>query len=84
MWLALLVVLGIGVWPIISRNAATPDVFFTMLPSVILGSSLNIILGYTGYVSLGHVVFFGFGGYVGLYLMIAQGYSLVPALLAGG
>ena len=49
-----------------------------------LASSLNILLGYTGYVSFGHIVFFGLGGYVGLYLMSVHGISLWLALPAGG
>lgn len=84
LWLTLLFVLALGIWPVISDSAATREVFFTMLLSVVLASSLNIILGYTGYVSFGHVVFFGFGGYVGFYLMIRYGVSLWLALLVGG
>jgi branched-chain amino acid transport system permease protein len=49
-----------------------------------LASSLNILLGYTGYVSFGHIVFYGFGGYVGLYLLTGQAWSLGLAMLAGG
>jgi branched-chain amino acid transport system permease protein len=45
---------------------------------------LNILLGYTGYVSFGHIVFYGFGGYVGLYLLTEKGFSLGTAMLAGG
>ncbi|HLU31066.1 MAG TPA: branched-chain amino acid ABC transporter ATP-binding protein, partial [Acidimicrobiia bacterium] len=37
---------------------------------IALSSSWNILGGYTGYISLGHNVFFGIGGYVaGLFLM---------------
>jgi branched-chain amino acid transport system permease protein len=75
---------AVGLWPVITQNAATREVFFTMLLSVVLASSLNIILGYTGYVSFGHVVFFGLGGYVGLYVMSRHGAPLWLALLAGG
>lgn len=84
LWLTVLAVLAVGFWPIITQNAATREVFFTMLLSVVLASSLNIILGYTGYVSFGHVVFFGLGGYVGLYVMSQHGAPLWLALLAGG
>jgi branched-chain amino acid transport system permease protein len=84
LWLTLLLALALGLWPVITQSAATREVFFTMLLSVVLASSLNIILGYTGYVSFGHVVFFGFGGYVGFFLIIAYGVSLWLALLAGG
>lgn len=84
LWLTIVAVVGVGVWPIITQNAATREVFFTMLLSVVLASSLNIILGYTGYVSFGHVVFFGLGGYAGLYVMSRHGAPLWVALLAGG
>ena len=73
-----------GLYPVFTGRPATREVIFTMLLSVVLASSLNIILGYTGYVSFGHVVFFGLGGYVGLYLMNDFGVSLWIAMLAGG
>jgi branched-chain amino acid transport system permease protein len=57
---------------------------FTVLLSVVLASSLNILLGYTGYVSFGHIVFFGIGGYVGLYLIAEHEWSLYRAMAAGG
>jgi len=84
LWMMLAVVLGIGLWPIFIQKAALRETLFTILLSVALASSLNIILGYTGYISFGHVVFFGLGGYVGLYLMNAVGLSLWAALPAGG
>jgi branched-chain amino acid transport system permease protein len=46
--------------------------------------SLNIIMGYTGYVSFGHVVFYGLGGYVGMYLIDTLGAPLPLAVLGGG
>jgi branched-chain amino acid transport system permease protein len=57
---------------------------FTLLMYVGLASSLNILLGYTGYVSFGHIVFFGLGGYLGFYLVSVHGWSLYPAALMGG
>jgi branched-chain amino acid transport system permease protein len=57
---------------------------FTLLMYVGLASSLNILLGYTGYVSFGHIVFFGLGGYLGFYLISVHGWSLYPAALVGG
>ncbi len=82
--IALLVVLGLSLWPVISGKPADREVAFTLLKAVVLASSLNIILGYTGYVSFGHIVFFGIGGYSGFYLMSEQGWSLWPSMLAGG
>jgi branched-chain amino acid transport system permease protein len=69
---------------VVSDNAAMRETLFTVLLSITLASSLNIILGYTGYISFGHVVFFGLGGYVGLYLISAYGVSLWVALPAAG
>jgi len=57
---------------------------FLILMLVTLASSLNILLGYTGYVNFGHIVFFGLGGYIGFYLMHRQGWSLWTAMIAGG
>jgi branched-chain amino acid transport system permease protein len=51
---------------------------------VALASSLNILLGYTGYISFGHIVFFGLGGYVGFYFLSQQKWSLPAAALMGG
>ena len=82
--LPLLIVLGMIAWPMITGKDITRETMFTVLLSVALASSLNILLGYTGYVSFGQVVFFGLGGYVGIYLMSAQGWSLWGALAAGG
>ena len=82
--LPLLAVAALTLWPTITGKAADRESTFTILKAVALASSLNMLLGYTGYVSFGHIVFYGFGGYVGIYLMTAHGWSLGPALLAGG
>jgi len=84
LWLTLIVILAACLWPVFSHNAALRETLFTISLSVAMAGSLNIILGYTGYVSFGHVVFFGLGGYVGLYLMSSFGLSLWLAIPAGG
>lgn len=84
LWATLGVVAVAGLWPVVTGAAATREVIFTVLLSVAMASSLNILLGYTGYVSFGHVVFFGVGGYVGMYLLTVLGMSLWVAVLAGG
>jgi len=55
-----------------------------MLMSIGLASSLNILLGYTGYVNFGSIVFFGLGGYLGFYAVSQLGWHLAPAVLLGG
>jgi branched-chain amino acid transport system permease protein len=83
-WLALLIVLAIGLAPVISRNAALRETGFSILLAISMAVSLNIIMGYTGYVSFGHVVFYGLGGYVGMYLIGSWNAPLPLAVLGGG
>ncbi|HEX9838491.1 MAG TPA: branched-chain amino acid ABC transporter permease [Anaerolineales bacterium] len=82
--LPVLAVAALAIWPLITGKPANRESAFTILKAVALASSLNILLGYTGYVSFGHIVFYGFGGYVGLYLLTEKGFSLGTAMLAGG
>ncbi len=85
LWLSLAIVVAFGLWPALAGNKAyARETTFTILKAVALASSLNILLGYTGYVSFGHIVFFGLGGYVGFYLMEVHGLHLAVAVLAGG
>lgn len=83
LWLTLLVVAAIGAWPLATGQASLREMIFTTLLAISLASSLNIVLGYTGYVSFGHVVFFGLGGYVGM-LALSKGASLWVAMPLGG
>jgi len=82
--LPILAVTALALWPVITGKPATRETAFTILKAIALASSLNILLGYTGYVSFGHIVFYGFGGYVGFYLMTEKGTTLWIAILVGG
>lgn len=85
LWLALAITAAFAVWPALASNKAyARETSFTILKAVAFASSLNILLGYTGYVSFGHIVFLGLGGYVGFYLMDTFGVHLALASLAGG
>ncbi|HSR46788.1 MAG TPA: branched-chain amino acid ABC transporter permease, partial [Anaerolineales bacterium] len=84
LWVSLGVAAVIGIYPLATGNDYRREEIFTILMFMTLASSLNILLGYTGYVNFGHIVFFGLGGYVGFYLMSARGTSLYLAILAGG
>ncbi len=84
LWVSLLAVIALGIGPIASHSPSLRESIFIILQVIVLAASLNILLGFTGYVSFGHVVFFGLGGYVGLYLISAQGWPLWSAALAGG
>ncbi len=81
--------IAVGVVALIIAYGATGgairrETWFTVLLFVGLASSLNILLGYTGYVSFGHVVFFGFGGYIGFWAIDVLGMNLWLAALLGG
>jgi branched-chain amino acid transport system permease protein len=84
LWIALAVVLIVAIIPAITGSASTRETLFNVLLSIGLASSLNILLGYTGYVNFGSIVFFGLGGYVGFFLIDEAGWNLLPAALAGG
>jgi len=84
LFLPLLVVAGMAIWPVITDSPSNRESAFTILKAIALASSLNILLGYTGYVSFGHIVFYGFGGYVGLYLVNEHGWSIWSGMLMGG
>lgn len=83
-WLTLSLVVALGVLPLATRGDTLRETMFTLLTFVTLASSLNLLLGYTGYVNFGHIVFFGLGGYTGFYLLSQRGVSLYLAMLAGG
>src|ERR1700733_4563839 len=51
---------------------------------IILASNLNLMIGYAGYVNFGSIVFFGLGGYVGVFLVSAHGLPLGAGLVAAG
>ncbi len=84
LWIYVGALLAWGLVVLFLQDATLRETSFTLLMYVGLASSLNILLGYTGYVSFGHIVFFGLGGYVGFYFLSSLGWSLYPAALIGG
>jgi branched-chain amino acid transport system permease protein len=52
--------------------------------AIILASNLNLMIGYTGYVNFGNIVFYGLGGYFGLWLATVKGWNVVAAALVAG
>jgi branched-chain amino acid transport system permease protein len=69
--------------PFIAPDPATTNIAVFTVMYVGLATAWNIMGGYTGYISLGHAAFFGFGAYaLGLmlqHLHVAPGY--LPFLL---
>src|SRR5512146_3095253 len=78
-----LVFLG-GLVVLFLRQDTLRETAFTVLMFIALASSLNIIMGFTGYVNFGHIVFFGLGGYFGFYLLSELEWPLYLSMLGGG
>lgn len=84
LWILLLVMLAVAVLPILMDSTTMREELFLISIFIVLASSVNIVMGYTGYVSFGHIVFFGLGGYFSFYLMQNFGIHFAIAALAGG
>ena len=84
LWLILLIAALFAYFPTRTNDAALREDLILVAIAIILVSNLNLMIGYTGYVNFGHIVFYGLGGYVGLYLVSVRGWRLpVAALIAG-
>ncbi len=83
-WLVLLLAAAFIYFPVRNNDAAMREDLILVAISIILVTNLNLMIGYTGYVNFGHIVFYGLGGYVGLYLITARGWHLPWAALAAG
>ena len=83
-WLILLFA-GLFAWyPLHNNNVALREDLILVAVAIILTANLNLMIGYTGYVNFGHIVFYGLGGYVGLYLATVRGWHLILAALTAG
>src|SRR5882724_5752477 len=51
---------------------------------ITLATNLNVMIGYTGYINFGNIVFFGIGGYVCVDLVTRWHWPLVLAALMAG
>ncbi|MGZ5780231.1 MAG: ABC transporter permease subunit, partial [Burkholderiaceae bacterium] len=76
---ALLGIVALGLFPIMVPNAYYIHLATTILVYAILLFGLDIVVGYTGQVSLGHAALFGIGSYTAGVLYFKLG---VPFLLA--
>lgn len=57
---------------------------FAVFMYVALAGSWNLIGGFTGYLSFGHVAFFGIGAYTTGLLLSKLAFGYLPAIVAGG
>lgn len=63
-WVAVGVVAGLfGVFPLLVTDPSTTSIAVFALIFMVAASAWNMFSGYSGYLALGHAVFFGSGGY---------------------
>jgi branched-chain amino acid transport system permease protein len=83
--IAILGIAALGVFPLLVHNPYYIHLFETILIYAILLFGLDIVVGYTGQVSLGHAGLFGIGSYVTGVLVFKFGvpfYFAIPASIA--
>ncbi len=84
LWLGVAFFVVLAAWPMATNDPTLREDLFLILMFITMALSLNIILGFTGYVNFGHIVFFGLGGYMGIYVMSILHWGLFTAMLVGG
>ena len=84
LWLILVVAAAFVYVPLHGNNIPLREDLVLVAVAIILATNLNLMIGYTGYVNFGHIVFYGLGGYVGLYLSTVRNWNLLLAALAAG
>ena len=83
-WLIVGAALVYALLPYFTDNIGLRESLLLAAIYIILASNLNLMIGYTGYVNFGNIVFFGLGGYVCLYLVNDFHWPVVLAAFAGG
>ncbi len=64
----------------LTRDAIEVHRFTTAVIYAIIGLSLNVLLGYTGQISLGHQAFVGIGAFTSAYMVTAHGQPFFAAV----
>ena len=76
-------VLALALYPFVGSGYGTRAVLQVFM-WIALAGSWNLVSGLTGYVSFGHVAFFGAGAYTAGILIASSGWSWPLAAIAGG
>jgi branched-chain amino acid transport system permease protein len=83
-WIIALLIAVFAIAPLIGGDVDLRESLILDALYITLASNLNIMLGYTGYINFGSIVFFGLGGYICLWLVRALALPLVLSLLGAG
>ena len=79
-WIITLVVAGFILIPALGNNVELRESLALATVYITLASSLNLMLGYAGYINFGSIVFFGLGGYICVWLVDAHHWPLAASL----
>ena len=82
----MLLVIAVGAllyFPLVA-SAYNLTLALTVLLTIVMATSWNIISGFTGYVSFGHAGFFGIGSYIGALLIFNEVMPWIPAMVVAG
>jgi len=79
--IAIALLLSIIIPLLTSNNRYYMDVFIMLGIYVILGSAMNLLIGYTGQISLGMAGFYGIGAYAAVLLVMKANFPFFIALI---
>ena len=83
-WIIALAIAAFVALPAIGNDVQLRESLALACVYITLASNLNLMLGYTGYINFGSIVFFGLGGYICIWLVDAHGWPLAASLVAAG
>ena len=82
LYLAIGMAVLLSLFPMVSPAPYFLSMLYMVFLYVVLAESWNIIGGFTGYLSFGHVAFFGLGAYTTAFLMNKLALSPVATILS--
>lgn len=83
-WQTIAVLGFLGIFPVVVPSDYYRHIFIIAIMWVVIGSSWNLLSGYTGQVSFGHAIFFGVGAYTAGLCVTKLGISAWWGMLLGG
>lgn len=83
-WPILIIFILLLLFPLLVGSDYYRHIFILTLMWVVIGSSWNLLAGYTGQVSFGHAIFFGTGAYTAGLCVTKLGISAWWGMLLGG
>lgn len=83
-WSTLVMLILLGAFPLVVQSDYYRHIFILALMWVVIGSSWNLLSGFTGQVSFGHAIFFGIGAYTAGLCVTQLDISAWYGMLLGG